>query len=394
MKKTIKNFKLKNKRVIIRCDFNVPMKDGKITDDTRIKESIPTILFALRKKAKVILMSHLGKVKTEEDKENNSLRVVADALSELLGYEVKFCPVTHGDYFEEMVDELKPREVMLVENTRFEDLNGKRESMNDEALAKYWASHADIFINDAYGSSHRNHASVVGIPTYIPSGIGFLVENEIKCLEHIIRKPSHPFIVVLGGAKVSDKIGVIENLVEKADKIIIGGGMAFTFLKAKGYEIGKSIVDEASIDFCQSMLKNYSDKIVLPDDIVVGLNFDASTTIRVANADGIRMNEMGMDIGPMTIKKFSSYIREAGSVVMNGPMGIFEFDRFNTGTKAILECMANSYADVLIGGGDTAAAAMKFGYKDRFYHISTGGGATLMYLEGKKLPGLAAIEDR
>lgn len=394
MKKTIKNFKLKNKRVIIRCDFNVPMKDGVITDDTRIKESIPTILFALRKKAKVILMSHLGKVKTEEDKANNSLRVVADRLTELLGYEVKFCPVTRGAEFENMIEELKIREVMLVENTRFEDLDGKKESINDEELGRYWASHADIFINDAYGSSHRAHASVVGIPSYIPSGIGFLVENELKCLNKVIEKPSHPFIVVLGGAKVSDKIGVIENLVEKADLLIIGGGMAFTFLKAKGYEIGKSVLDENSIDFCKNILEKYPDKIILPEDIVVGLNFDASTTIRVANADGIRTNELGMDIGPVTIKKFSSYLRDAGSVIMNGPMGIFEFDRFNTGTKAILECMANSYADVIIGGGDTAAAAIKFGYNDRFYHISTGGGATLMYLEGKELPGLAAIENR
>ncbi len=394
MKKTIKNFKLKNKRVIIRCDLNVPMKDGAIMDDTRIQESLPTILFALKKKAKVILMSHLGKVKTEEDKNSNSLRVVAQRLTELLGYEVKFCPVTHGELFEKMVDELKPREVMLMENTRFEDIDGLRESGNNQELAKYWAEHADIFINDAYGSSHRAHASVVGIPTYIPSGIGFLVEKEIKCLDKVLLKPRHPFVVVLGGAKVSDKIGVIKNLVEKADTIIIGGGMAYTFLKAKGYEIGKSIVDNNNIEFCKEMLEKYGDKIILPEDIVVGLNFDAATTIRVANADGIRMNEIGLDIGPVTIKKFNSYLREAESIIANGPMGVFEFDRFNTGTKALLECMSNSYGEVIIGGGDSAAAAKKFGYADKFYHISTGGGATLMYLEGKNLPGIEVIEDR
>lgn len=394
MKKTIKDFKLKNKRVIIRCDFNIPMSGGRILDNTRIRESIPTILYALRKKARVILMSHLGNIKSEEDKANNSLSVIVDTLSELLGYEVKFCPVTHGEQFEQMISELKNREVMLVENTRFEDLNGNRESNNDADLGRYWASNADIFINDAYGTAHRRHASVVGIPAYIPSGIGFLVENELKHLDKVIKKPNHPFVVVLGGAKVSDKIGVIENLVESADKIIIGGGMAFTFLKAKGYEIGKSIIDEKSIEFCRGILQKYPDKIVLPEDIVVGHNFDASTNIRVANANGIRMNEMGMDIGPLSIKKFCSYLRDAGSVIMNGPMGIFEFDRFKNGTKAILECIANSYADSIIGGGDTAAAAVKLGYKDKFYHISTGGGATLMYLEGKRLPGLVAIENR
>ena len=394
MKKTIKNFKLKNKKVIIRCDFNVPINNGEIVDDTRIKESIPTILYALRKKAKVILMSHLGKVKQESDKENNSLRVVAERLHDLLNYEVKFCPVTHGEEFETMIDELKPREILLIENTRFEDLNYKLESSNNDELSKYWASHADIFINNAYGTSHRTHASVVGIPSYIPSGIGFLIEKEIKCLDKVIKKPSHPFVVVLGGSKVSDKIGVIKNLVEKCDKLIIGGGMAFTFLKAKGYETGKSVVDEASVEFCKIMLEKYPDKIILPEDIVVGLNFDPSTTIRIANSNGIRTNELGMDIGPITIKNFCSILRSAGSIIMNGPMGIFEFDRFNNGTKQILECMANSYADVIIGGGDTATAAVKFGYSDRFYHISTGGGATLMYLEGKELPGIAVIEDR
>lgn len=394
MKKTIKNLKLKNKRVIIRCDFNVPIKDGQILDNTRIKESIPTILYALKKKAKVILMSHLGKVKTESDMKDNSLRIVAEELKELLKYDIKFCPVTHGEEFERMIDELKPREILLIENTRFEDLYDSRESNNDESLSKYWASHADIFINNAYGTSHRRHASVVGIPTYIPSGIGFLIEKEIKSLDKIIKKPARPFVVVLGGAKVSDKIGVIRNLVEKCDKLIIGGGMAFTFLKAKGYEIGKSIIDEASIEFCKEMLDKYEDKILLPEDIVVGLNFEPSTTIRIANADGIRTNELGMDIGPVTIKKFNSCLREASSIIMNGPMGVFEFDRFNNGTKQILECMANSYADVIIGGGDTANAAIKFGYVDRFYHISTGGGATLMYLEGKELPGISVIENR
>ena len=395
MKKTIKKIKLKNKRVIIRCDFNVPIVNGEIADDTKIKESIPTILFALRKKAKVILMSHLGKIKTEEDARKNSLRIVADRLSALLNYEVKFCPVTHGAEFENMINDLKMREILMIENTRYEDLYGGRESNNDQELARYWASNADVFINDAYASSHRSHASTVGIPTYIAtSGIGFLVEKELKNMDKLFAKPTHPFVVVLGGAKVSDKIGVIRNLAEKADYLLIGGGMVFTFLKAKGYEVGKSIVDENNIEFCKEMLSKYPDKIILPDDIVVGLNFDASTPTRVANENGIRSNEIGMDIGPVTIKKYSNIIRNASQAVMNGPMGVFEFDRFNNGTKTILEVLANIYGDVIIGGGDTVSAVNKFGYVDRFFHISTGGGATLMYLEGKELPGISVIENR
>ena len=394
MKKAIYDYELENKRVIIRCDLNVPLKNGVIDNDNRIVMSIPTIKYAIEHNAKVILMSHLGRVEKEEDRNTNSLSVVAKRLSELLNQEVIFCNETKGAALESIISNLGCGQVVLVENTRFEDLDGKKESKNDAELGKYWASLGDIFINDAYGSSHRAHASTVGIPSNIPSGVGYLVQKEVSALEEILNEPKHPFIVILGGAKVADKIGVIENLMPKADKILIGGGMAYTFYKAQGHEIGKSICDVNSIEFCKRILETYGDKIVLPIDVNVGVEFSPSTTSRICDIDGIRSNEMGMDIGVQTIKLFEKIISESKTFIWNGPIGVFEFDRFNIGTRKICEKLATSGARVLVGGGDSASAAIKFGFKDKFYHISTGGGATLEFLEGKELPGISIIENK
>ena len=394
MKKSIRDFDLKDKKVIIRVDFNVPIKDGIITDDNRIKESLATINYACDNGARVILLSHLGRIKTEADKEKNSLKVVSKRLSELVNYKVSFCPVTRGKELEDMVSSLENGDILLVENTRYEDLDGKKESGNDEELGKYWASLGDIFINDAFGTSHRAHASNVGISTYLDSGIGFLIEKELDNLESVINNPKRPFTVILGGAKVADKIGVIENLVKKADYILIGGGMAYTFLYSKGLEIGKSLLDSESVDFCKSMLKDYSDKIILPIDSVNGLSIEHGTSVNTTSVDSINKNYIGLDIGESTIELFTKYIMESNTIVWNGPVGYSEIEEFSNGTKKLLEVLKNSKKDVIIGGGDTASAAINFGYKDAFKHISTGGGASLELLEGKVLPGIECIKDK
>ena len=394
MKKSIRDFDLKDKKVIIRVDFNVPIKDGIITDDNRIKESLATINYACDNGARVILLSHLGRIKTEEDKEKNSLKVVSKRLSELVNYKVSFCPVTRGKELEDMVSSLENGDILLVENTRYEDLDGKKESGNDEELGKYWASLGDIFINDAFGTSHRAHASNVGISTYLDSGIGFLIEKELDNLESVINNPKRPFTVILGGAKVADKIGVIENLVKKADYILIGGGMAYTFLYSKGLEIGKSLLDSESVDFCKSMLKDYSDKIILPIDSVNGLSIEHGTSVNTTSVDSINKDYIGLDIGEGTIELFTKYIMESNTIVWNGPVGYSEIEEFSNGTKKLLEVLKNSKKDVIIGGGDTASAAINFGYKDAFKHISTGGGASLELLEGKVLPGIECIKDK
>ena len=394
MKKTIRDFDLKGKKVIIRVDFNVPIKDGVITDDNRIKESLKTINYACDEGAKVILLSHLGRIKIEEDKKNNSLRVVAGRLRELVTRKVSFCPVTRGKELENMIESLNCGDILLVENTRYEDLDGKKESGNDPELGKYWASLGDIFINDAFGTSHREHASNVGIATYLDSGVGFLIEKELENLESVISNPKRPFTVILGGAKVADKIGVIENLVKKADYILIGGGMAYTFLYSKGFEIGKSLLDIESVDFCKSMLKDYSSKIILPVDSVNGLSIEHGTKVNTTSVENIDKNYIGLDIGEKTIELFKEYINRSETIVWNGPVGYSEIEEFSNGTKKLLEILKNSKKDVIIGGGDTASAAINFGYKDAFKHISTGGGASLELLEGKKLPGIECIKEK
>lgn len=394
MKKTIRDYDLSGKKVIIRVDFNVPIKDGEITDDNRIKASLETINYAISNNAKVILMSHLGRIKTEEDKIKNTLEPVALRLSELLDKEIIFVDETRGKILEDAISELKPGEILLMENTRFEDLNNKAESSNSEELGKYWASLGDIYINDAFGTSHRSHASNVGIASNLPNGIGFLIEKEIKEIEQTIKNPQRPFTVILGGSKVKDKIGVIENLVNIADYILIGGAMAYTFLKASGIEIGSSLLDEESIDFCKNILKKYSDKIILPIDSVNALEISDEVPPRECFINEIKENEIGLDIGYNTVKLFKQYLQKSKTIIWNGPLGYFEIENFSNGTKKICEVLKDIDAKKIVGGGDTGAAIIEFGYKDSVSFISTGGGASLEMLEGKKLPGIEIIEDK
>ena len=390
--KTIQDFDLNNKKVIIRVDFNVPHKGDQITDDNRIKMSLETIQYALSKGAKVILMSHLGRVKSEEDKIENNLEIVLPRLEQLLNQKVLFSSVTRGQELEEKVNQLKPGQALLVQNTRYEDLDGKKESSNDLELSKYWANLGDIFINDAFGTCHRSHASNVGIARLLPSGIGFLVEKELKALD--MKNAEKPLSIILGGSKVSDKISLIENLAQMADYILIGGGMAYTFLKASGIEIGSSLLDEDSIPFCQKMLQQYSDKIILPIDSVNAVEIKENTEYRECFINEIKPNEIGLDIGYNTVKLFRSYLEKSKTIIWNGPVGMFEVKPFDQGTKAICEVLKNIPAKKIVGGGDTASAVIQLGYQNIFDHISTGGGASLELLEGKKLPGVEVIYEK
>lgn len=388
--KTIKDMNLDNKKVLIRCDFNVPIKDGQIIDDTRIRNSLETIKYALKQNAKIILLSHLGRIKTEEDLEKNNLEIVAHRLSELLNKEIIFINETRGKNLENKIGNMNPQDIILIQNTRYEDLNGKKESSNNKELATYWASLGDIFINDAFGTIHRSHASNVGISQILPSAIGILVEKELKALS-ILNNPDRPFTVILGGAKVEDKIGVIKKLSEKADYILIGGGMAYTFLKAKGYKTGASIIDENSLEFCKDILNKYEEKIILPIDLETTKEFkNEEKTSRDIN--NIKENEMGLDIGEKTIKLFNSYINKSKLVVWNGPLGVYEFENFKIGTNKVLHNIVEKNIKAIIGGGDIVAAVQTAGLKEKIFHVSTGGGATLEYLEGKKLPGLESIK--
>ncbi len=389
--KTIKDIDINNKKVLIRCDFNVPIKEGKIVDNTRIVGALPTIKYAIEHNAKVILLSHLGRIKEETDLDKNNLAPVAQELSKLLEKDILFSEKTRGSELEATVDSMEPGDVLLIQNTRYEDLDGKKESKNDPELGRYWASLGDIFVNDAFGTIHRAHASNVGIASNLESCIGFLIEKELNAL-NVLENPEHPFIVILGGAKVADKIGVIENLVTKADKILIGGGMAFTFLKAQGYEIGKSLLDEENIDFCKKMLENYKDKIELPVDFAVTNEYTNDEEYRVKEVTNIDNDEMGLDIGPQSIEKYQNIIKNASIVLWNGPLGVYEFDKYKKGTDELLEYAVSNNIKMILGGGDIVAAASNSGYKEKVYHASTGGGATLEFLEGKKLPGLEAIK--
>ena len=389
--KTIKDMNLENKKVLIRCDFNVPMKEGKISDDTRITAALPTIKYCLDQNAKVILFSHLGRVKEESDLAKNNLAPVAKRLEELLGQKVTFVEKTRGEELENAINNMNSRDIILVQNTRYEDLDGKKESKNDPELGAYWASLGDVFVNDAFGTIHRAHASNVGIASHLDSCIGFLIEKELNALKEL-DNPTHPFVVVLGGAKVADKIGVIENLVTKADKILIGGGMAFTFLKAEGYEIGKSLLDEENLEFCKNILKDYKDKIILPVDVAVTTEYSENEPYKTKDITEMNENEQGLDIGPKTVELFESYLKEASIAVWNGPLGVYEFEKYKKGTDELLKFVVDNNVKIILGGGDIVAAASLAGYKDKVYHASTGGGATLEYLEGKTLPGLEAIK--
>ncbi len=394
-KKTVKDIDLKDKKVLVRVDFNVPLKDGVITDDTRIKAALPTINYVLEQGGKAILFSHLGRVKTEEDKEGKSLAPVAKRLGELLGKEVTFVPETRGEQLEEAIRNMNDGDVVVFENTRFEDVDGKKESKNDTELGKYWASLGDVFVNDAFGTAHRAHASNVGIAsTGIPTVAGFLMEKEIKFIGEAVEEPKRPMIAILGGAKVSDKIGVIENLIPKADKILIGGGMTYTFYEAKGIKIGNSLVEADKVELAKELIEKAGDKLVLPIDNVCAPEFSNDVETQVIEGD-IPDGLMALDIGPASVKLFADTLQGAKTVVWNGPMGVFEMSNFAKGTIGVCEAIANlEGATTIIGGGDSAAAAEQLGFADKFTHISTGGGASLELLEGKELPGLAAINDK
>ncbi len=393
MKKTIKDFNLENKKVIIRCDFNVPIKDGKIVDNNRIVESLKTIKYAVESKAKVILMSHLGKIKSEEDLEKNNLSIVASELSNLLEQNVYFINSTRGKELENKINTMNVGEVVLIQNTRYEDLNGKLESSNNEELGKYWASLGDIFINDAFATAHRSHASNVGIASYIPSGIGFLVEKEIEKLS-VLNNPELPYVVILGGAKISDKIEIVDSLIKKANKILIGGGMAFTFLKSLGNNIGNSICDDESIDFAKSMLSQYREKIVLPIDAVVTKEFSDNPNNSLKSVNELENDDIGLDIGKETIELFKENLNDSKTVFWNGTLGYSEFKNYSTGTRDILDYVTSLDSNVILGGGDTVAASKVLGYYDKVSYASTGGGAALEYIAGKSLPGIEIIKDK
>lgn len=395
-KKTIRDVDLKGKVVLMRVDFNVPMKDGKITDENRIVQALPTIKYALEQDAKLVLFSHLGRVKTEEDKATNSLAPVAKRLSELLGQPVTFIPETRGAKLEKAVKEMKNKDIVMFENTRFEDIDGKKESKNDPELGAYWASLGEIFVNDAFGTAHRAHASNAGIAANIKTTVaGFLMEKEINFIGGAVDNPVRPFVAILGGAKVSDKISVIENLINKADKILICGAMAYTFYKALGYEVGTSKCELDFVDFAKGLLDKAQGKLVLPVDTVIAPEFAEDAPSTVVDSDKIPADQMGMDIGPKTLELFKKELVGAKTVVWNGPAGVFEFDKFAKGTNGICTILANlEGATTIIGGGDSAAAAIKLGFADKFTHISTGGGASLEYLEGKALPGVEIINNK
>ena len=394
-KKIDSDLDLKGKVVLDRADFNVPIKDGEITNDNRIVQALPTIEYIIEQGGKLVLFSHLGKVKEESDKEGLSLKPVAENLSKKLGKEVIFVPETRGEKLETAIENLNEGDVLLVENTRFEDLDGKKESKNDPELGKYWASLGDVFVNDAFGTAHREHASNVGISTHLETAAGYLMEKEIKFIGGVVNDPQKPVVAILGGAKVSDKINVIKNLVNIADKILIGGGMAYTFIKAQGKEIGLSLLEEDKIDFAKDLLENNGDQIVLPVDCKIAKEFSNDAKITEVSINEIPSDQEAMDIGPKTVELFNKELQGAHTVVWNGPMGVFEFSNFAKGTIGVCESIAKlEDATTIIGGGDSAAAAISLGFEDDFTHISTGGGASLEYLEGKELPGIKAINDK
>lgn len=394
MKKTVRDIEIKGKKALVRCDFNVPMQDGKITDDIRITSALPTIKYLVENGAKVILMSHMGRPKGEAKMEY-TLKPVADRLSELLGQEVIFKSVPEV-VNQEIVDTaaaLTEGQVMLLENVRFR----KEETKNEEGFAKELAQLGDFFVNDAFGTAHRAHCSTAGVADYLPAVSGFLIEKEVKFLGEALENPQRPFVAIMGGAKVGDKIPVIENLIKKVDTLIIGGGMSYTFFKSMGLEIGTSILDEASIELANELMKKAADAgvdMILPVDVVCAKEFDNNSDAITCDIDKIPADRMGMDMGSKSIANVQKILAEAKTVVWNGPMGVFEMPNFANGTKSVAAALADSSAVTIIGGGDSAAAVEQFGYADKMTHISTGGGASLEFLEGKELPGIAVLEEK
>ena len=399
-KKSVDDINVKGQRVLVRCDFNVPLKDGKITDENRLVAALPTIKKLIADGGKIILCSHLGKVKTEEDKQTKTLAPVAVRLSELLGQEVKFVanPEVVGPNVVEAVNAMNDGDVILLENTRFR----AEETKNGEAFSKDLASLADVFVNDAFGTAHRAHCSNVGVTEYVDTAVvGYLMQKEIDFLGNAVENPVRPFVAILGGAKVADKLNVISNLLEKCDTLIIGGGMAYTFLKAQGKEVGKSLVDDSKIDYCKEMLAkadSLGKKLLLPVDTVVAAGFpdpiDGPIEVETVASDAIPANKEGLDIGEKTRALFAEAAKTAKTVVWNGPMGVFENPVLANGTKEVAKALSETDATTIIGGGDSAAAVNQLGYADKMSHISTGGGASLEFLEGKKLPGVYAADDR
>lgn len=397
-KLTVKDVELKGKKVLVRVDFNVPLKDGVITNDNRITAALPTIKYILEQGGRAILFSHLGRVKEEADKEGKSLAPVAADLAAKLGQEVAFIAgATRGAELEAAINALEDGQVLLVENTRFEDVDGKKESKNDEELGKYWASLGDgIFVNDAFGTAHRAHASNVGISANVEKAVaGFLLENEIAYIQEAVETPERPFVAILGGSKVSDKIGVIENLLEKADKVLIGGGMTYTFYKAQGIEIGNSLVEEDKLDVAKALLEKANGKLILPVDSKEANAFAGYDVVRDTEGEAVSEGFLGLDIGPKSIAKFDEALTGAKTVVWNGPMGVFENPDFQAGTIGVMDAIVKQPGvKSIIGGGDSAAAAINLGRADKFSWISTGGGASMELLEGKVLPGLAALTEK
>lgn len=397
-KLTVKDVDLKGKKVLVRVDFNVPVKDGVITNDNRITAALPTIKYILEQGGRAILFSHLGRVKEEADKDGKSLAPVAADLAAKLGQDVKFIPgVTRGAELEAAVNALEDGQVLLVENTRFEDVDGKKESKNDPELGKYWASLGDgIFVNDAFGTAHRAHASNVGISANVDKAVaGFLLENEIAYIKEAVETPERPFVAILGGSKVSDKIGVIENLLAKADKVLIGGGMTYTFYKAQGIEIGNSLVEEDKLDVAKALLETSNGKLILPVDSKEANAFADYTEVKDTEGEAVDPGFLGLDIGPKSIAEFDKALTGAKTVVWNGPMGVFENPDFQAGTIGVMDAIVKQPGvKSIIGGGDSAAAAINLGRADKFSWISTGGGASMELLEGKELPGLAALTDK
>ncbi|MDF7672378.1 phosphoglycerate kinase [Lactobacillus sp. ESL0701] len=398
----VSDLDVKDKKVLVRVDFNVPIKDGVIGDDNRIVAALPTIKYIIENGGKAILLSHLGRVKSDDDKKELSLKPVAERLSELLKKPVTFVPANEGQEVEDAINKMQDGDVIVLENTRFQDIDndfGKRESKNDPKLGEYWASLGDMYVNDAFGTAHRSHASNVGIAEAMkkadkPAAAGYLMEKEIKFLGDAVANPVHPFVTILGGAKVSDKIDVITNLIPKSDHILIGGGMAYTFLAAQGHNIGKSLFEPDKVDLAKQLLKEADGKIVLPVDNLAATEFSNDASREVVG-DDIPDNMMGLDIGPKTVEKFKEILKDAKTVVWNGPMGAFEMSNFANGTLEVGKALAElKDATTIIGGGDSTAAAKQLGIAPKITHISTGGGASLQYLEGKELPGIACISDK
>ncbi len=393
-KKTIRDINVTNKKVLVRCDFNVPLdkETGEITNDLRIVAALPTIKYLLENKAKVILCSHLGKPKGEV-KPSLSLKPVAERLSEYLNFKVEFSKDIVGESAKQLVNELEPGKAILLENVRFDS----REEANDKEFSKELASLAEIYVNDAFGTAHRAHSSTAGVAEFLPSVCGFLIEKEVKMLGDSLNNPQRPFVAILGGAKVSDKIKVIENLLEKVDTIIIGGGMTFTFLKAMGYEIGNSICELDRIEIAKEIIKKAEEKgvkLLFPRDTVCGKEFSNETETIVVDSKEIPEQFQGLDIGPKAIEEFTQELKRAKTVIWNGPLGVFEFEKFAKGTNAIAKILSELDATTIVGGGDSVAAVEKGGFSDKITHISTGGGASLEFLEGKTLPGIECLNEK